>query len=160
VALATKTSDRSSAASPTEAIAPEVNARPINPIRYPFAMLRRAQVVARGDEVLGPLDPAALPAIAAAGVFAAGRAAVGEAVVVIAPRDAVGVGQMRPARPGRCMGGAGGVRPDDPVHRKVMAHPPQQPLQDAHRVGARVHIHVEDAGLQHLRQAPMRGRSK
>jgi hypothetical protein len=58
------------------------------------------------------------------------------------------------------MGRADRVRPDDPVHRDVMAHPPQQPLQDAHRVGAGVDIHVEDAGLQHLRQAADARRSK
>ena len=57
-------------------------------------MLRVGQVKGGADEFLGPCDPAAFAAIAAAGEFAAGRAGIAQGVVVIAPGNAIGIGQM------------------------------------------------------------------
>jgi hypothetical protein len=125
----------------------------ITPCRHPGAVLRLRQVVARRQEGLGPQDPAALAAVAPARVFAAGGADVAKTVVIVAPGDAIGIGQVR----GRCVKRhlcrPDGLRPDLAVGVAGIAHLGQQPLQDLHRIGPGVDIHVKDRRLQRLGQA-------
>ncbi|MEY2956336.1 MAG: hypothetical protein RL123_1064 [Pseudomonadota bacterium] len=116
-------------------------------------MFGLAEVEAGRDEFLGAQDPAALAAIAPADVFAARLSGVADRVVVIAPRDAIGVGDVV----GRGGGGGGGIGggdgPDLAVVARGESHLGQKALEDLHRIGARVHIHVEDARLKHGGQA-------
>ena len=115
-------------------------------------MLGRGQVIAGVDELLGPGDPAALAARLGAGVFAAGRALIGQRVVIIAPRDPVGVGEMGRGGGGGIAGGGNRLRSHHAVGSRGKSHARDQPLQDLHRIAPGVHIHVENAGLHRVGQ--------
>jgi len=54
---------------------------------------------------------------------------------------------------GREIGGGDGLRPDHAIHRDPLAHVVEEPLEEAHRVGACIHIHVKHGRPQFARQA-------
>ena len=109
-------------------------------------------MVLRADELLGPFDPAALAACAGAGVFAALRSPVGDAEVVVAPGNAVGVDQgVAGAGEGPARGG-GRCRSEGTVDSHLFAELADEALQDLHRVAAGIDVHVEDGRAQRFGQ--------
>lgn len=114
----------------------------------------------RRDEFFGPRDPAAFATITAAREFAAAGATVGQAVIVVAPRDPVGIDQMIRGLHHRIMSRARRQRPDPAIDRHIMAHLAQKPLQDPNGIGTCIHIHVENAGLKGRWQPPDPGTGK
>ena len=106
-------------------------------------MLRLGEVEARRDELLRAHDPAALAAVPPARELAQGRARVAQPVVVVAPRDAVGVRDVPRSRRGRAVRRARRQRTDHAVHAHGLIHRAKKALEDHDRVGSRVDVHVE-----------------
>ena len=85
-------------------------------------MLRICQVEARSDELFSADDPAAFAAVAATRVFATRRTTVADAVVVVAPRNAIHIRHALAAHlPRHSVGKTHRLWPDCPVNGDVMA---------------------------------------
>ena len=110
-------------------------------------MLRLGQVIFRRDKHLGTGDPPPLAAIQTPRIFAAGGAGIGQSIVIIAPRNAIGIGQMAGRGVISQLRRPNGLRADLSIGVAGIAHIRQQPLQHLDRIATRIDIHVKDRSL-------------
>ena len=118
-------------------------------------MFGLAQVIARRDELLGAGNPAPLPAIPAAGKLATGGPSIGQSVIVIAPGNPIGIGDMGRGRLIGPLGRTDRLWPDHPIIDTGKPHLAAQPLQ---QISEKVEQYLGE--LEHKRRQELYGAAR
>jgi hypothetical protein len=115
-------------------------------------MLLFGETIIRADEFLGPRDPAAFAAIASARVFPRRPPFVSQRIIIVAPRNPVGIRQM--IRRGLCGLDTSPrrMRANFAINDQIEPHVAHHPLKDFDRIASRIDVHIENGSVQNLWQ--------